>query len=88
MVHACSRLVPLCYVAAHLQPRLQALGPHTKAATGIINTGVIGAAILMPVMGSVVDATGVVIAMCIMFVFYAYILWFCNFGSKIGIDVK
>lgn len=67
---------------------LQALGPHTKAATGIINTGVIGAAILMPVMGSVVDATGVVIAMCIMFVFYAYILWFCNFGSKIGIDVK
>lgn len=67
---------------------LQALGPHTKAATGIINTGVIGAAILMPVMGSVVDATGVVVAMCIMFVYYAYILWFCNFGSKIGISVK
>lgn len=67
---------------------LQALGPHTKAATGIINTGVIGAAILMPVMGSVVDATGVVVAMCIMFVYYAYILWFCNFGSKIGINVK
>ena len=67
---------------------LQALGPHTKAATGIINTGVIGAAVLMPVMGYVVDATGVVVAMCIMFVYYAYIIWFCNFGSKIGIDVK
>ena len=67
---------------------LQELGPHTKAATGIINTGVIGAAVLMPVMGYVVDATGVVVAMCIMFVYYAYIIWFCNFGSKIGIDVK
>ncbi len=64
---------------------LQALGPHTKAATGIINTGVIGAAVLMPIMGWVVDATGVIIAMNLMFIFYAYIIWFCNFGSKIGI---
>lgn len=30
---------------------LQELGPHTKAATGVINTGVIGAAILMPLLG-------------------------------------
>jgi len=67
---------------------LQALGPHTKSATGIINTGVIGGAVLPPLMGFVVDETGVVIAMCLMFVFYAYILWFCNFGSKIGINVK
>lgn len=67
---------------------LQELGPHTKAATGVINTGVIGAAILMPIMGSIVDATGVLIAMCIMFVYYAYIIWFCNFGSKIGISSK
>jgi len=67
---------------------LQELGPHTKAATGVINTGVIGAAILMPIMGSIVDATGVIIAMCIMFVYYAYIIWFCNFGSKIGISSK
>lgn len=65
---------------------LQELGPHTKAATGVINTGVIGAAILMPVMGAIVDATGVIIAMCIMFVYYAYIIWFCNFGSKIGLS--
>ncbi len=34
---------------------LQKLGRHTKAASGIINTGVIGAAILTPVMGAVVD---------------------------------
>ena len=34
---------------------LQKLGRHTKAASGIINTGVIGAAILMPIMGAVVD---------------------------------
>lgn len=65
---------------------LQELGPHTKAATGVINTGVIGAAILMPVMGAIVDTTGVIIAMCIMFVYYAYIIWFCNFGSRIGLD--
>ena len=67
---------------------LQELGPHTKAASGVINTGVIGAAILMPLMGAIVDMTGVIIAMCFLFVFYAYISWFCNWGSKIGISVK
>lgn len=67
---------------------LQELGPHTKAASGVINTGVIGAAILMPVMGAIVDMTGVIIAMCIMFVYYAYIIWFCNWGSKIGLSTK
>jgi len=41
---------------------LQQLGPHTKAATGVI------------------------IAMCLMFVYYAYIIWFCNKGSKIGLE--
>ncbi|HRN15794.1 MAG TPA: MFS transporter [Xylanibacter oryzae] len=67
---------------------LQELGPHTKAATGVINTGVIGAATLMPLMGWMVDKTGVIIAMCIMFVYYAYIIWFCNIGSKIGLSKK
>ena len=67
---------------------LQELGPHTKAASGVIDTGVIGAAILMPLMGAIVDMTGVIIAMCFLFVFYAYIIWFCNWGSKIGISVK
>lgn len=65
---------------------LQDLGPHTKAASGIINMGVIGAAILMPIMGTIVDITGVIIAMCVMFVYYAYIIWFCNMGSKIGLS--
>ena len=67
---------------------LQELGPHTKAASGVINTGVIGAAILMPLVGAIVDMTGVIIAMCFLFVFYAYIIRFCNWGSKIGISVK
>ena len=67
---------------------LQELGPHTKAASGVINTGVIGGALLMPVMGAIVDAAGVIVALCAMFVFYAYIIWFCNWGSKIGINVK
>lgn len=67
---------------------LQELGPHTKAATGIINTGVIGAAVLMPFMGLVVDQTSVIVAMCLMFIYYAYIIWFCNFGSKIGLSRK
>ena len=64
---------------------LMHLGRHTKAASGIINTGVIGAAILMPVMGTLVDNMGVIIAMCAMFIFYAYIIWFCNWGSYIGL---
>lgn len=64
------------------------LGPHTKAASGVINTGVIGGALLMPVMGAIVDAAGVIVALCAMFVFYAYIVWFCNFGSKIGLSTN
>jgi FHS family L-fucose permease-like MFS transporter len=65
---------------------LMHLGRHTKAASGIINTGVIGAAVLMPIMGAFVDVTGVIIAMCIMFIYYAYIFWFCNWGSYIGLE--
>lgn len=64
---------------------LQELGPHTKAASGIINMGVIGAATLMPLMGFVVDATSVGVAICLMFVYYAYELWFCWIGSKVGL---
>lgn len=67
---------------------LQELGPNTKQATGIINTGVIGAAILMPIMGVIVDTTGVIIASCCLFIFYAYIIWFCNWGSRIGLEKK
>ena len=67
---------------------LQELGPHTKAASGIINLGVIGAATLTPIMGVVVDtpAPGVGVAICMMFIYYAYVLWFCNWGSKVGLS--
>lgn len=66
---------------------LQELGPHTKAASGIINLGVVGAAILMPLMGMVVDnpSLGVGYAVAMMFLYYIYVFWFCNFGSKIGL---
>lgn len=67
---------------------LQELGPHTKAASGIINLGVVGAAILTPLMGMVVDnpALGVGYAVAMMFIYYIYVFWFCNFGSKIGLS--
>ncbi|MCD8318063.1 MAG: sugar MFS transporter [Paraprevotella sp.] len=73
---------------------LQELGPHTKAASGIINMGVIGEATLPLLMGRIVDSgtnagkavTGVSIAICMMFIYYLYIMWFCWKGSKIGIE--
>lgn len=66
---------------------LQELGPHTKAASGIINLGVVGAATLTPLMGLVVDnpAWGVGAAICMMFIYYAYVMWFCWKGSKVGL---
>lgn len=69
---------------------LQELGPHTKSASGLINMGVIGAAILTPIMGRVVDnpSLGVGVAICMMFIYYAYILWFELMGSHLGIAKK
>ena len=69
---------------------LQELGPHTKAASGIINLGVVGAATLPLLMGRVVDepSLGVGFAIAMMFIYYGYIIWFCNWGSKIGISSK
>jgi FHS family L-fucose permease-like MFS transporter len=66
---------------------LQQLGPHTKAASGVICTGVIGAGPLTMLMGKVVDtpALGVGVAICLMFLFYAYVLWFNYLGSRIGL---
>ena len=66
---------------------LQELGPHTKAASGIINLGVIGGATLPLLMGFIVDnpALGVGYAVAMMFIYYVYVFWFCNFGSKIGL---
>lgn len=67
---------------------LQDLGPHTKAASGIINLGVVGAATLTPLMGLVVDnpSLGVGVAICMMFIYYTYVLWFCWKGSKVGLN--
>lgn len=59
------------------------LGPNMKQASGIICTGVIGAAVLMPVMGGVQEGFGLVPALCCLFVLYAYIVWFAQKGSKI-----
>jgi FHS family L-fucose permease-like MFS transporter len=69
---------------------LQELGPHTKNASGLINMGVLGGATLPLLMGTIVDnpSLGVGVAIMLMFVYYAYVFWFCNFGSKIGISVK
>jgi FHS family L-fucose permease-like MFS transporter len=52
--------------------------------------GVLGGATLPLVMGAIVDnpALGVGVAIMLMFVYYAYVLWFCNWGSKIGLNVK
>ena len=67
---------------------LQELGPHTKAASGIINLGVVGGATLPLLMGFIVDspALGVGCAVAMMFVYYVYVFWFCNFGSKMGLS--
>ena len=66
---------------------LQELGPHTKTASGIINLGVVGGATLPLLMGFIVDnpALGVGYAVAMMFIYYVYVFWFCNFGSKIGL---
>lgn len=67
---------------------LQDLGPHTKSGSGIINLGVVGGALLTLLMGFVVDnpTLGVGYAVAMMFIYYVYVLWFCNFGSKIGLS--
>jgi FHS family L-fucose permease-like MFS transporter len=67
---------------------LRHLGPHTKKASGILNMGVLGGATLPLLMGIVVDhpSLGVAAALMLMFPFYAYVMWFCNWGSRIGIS--
>lgn len=63
---------------------LEDLGPHAKVASGVIATSVIGAAILMPVMGAIQSATNsVVIAISCLFIYYLYLIFFATKGSKI-----
>lgn len=67
---------------------LQELGPHTKTATGLINMGVLGGASLPVLMSLLIPSYGVGIAIAIMFVFYAYELWFTAIGCRIGLKKK
>ncbi len=63
---------------------LEDLGPHADVASGIIATSVIGAAILMPIMGAIQTAfASVIIAVSCMFIYYAYLIFFAQKGSKI-----
>jgi MFS transporter, FHS family, L-fucose permease len=63
---------------------LEDLGPHAKVASGVIATSVIGAAILMPIMGAFQDMTGsVVVAISFLFVYYLYLVFFAVKGSKL-----
>lgn len=62
---------------------LEDLGPHAKVASGVISTSVIGAAILMPVMGAIQDNIGLVAAISSLFIYYLYLIFFATKGSKI-----
>ena len=37
---------------------------------------------------AIVEAYGVGYAIALMFLYYIYVFWFCNFGSKIGLSKK
>ncbi len=62
---------------------LEDLGPHADVASGIIATSVIGAAILMPIMGGIQTMAGVIAAVSCLFVYYLYLVFFAQRGSKI-----
>ncbi len=62
---------------------LEDLGPHADVASGIIATSVIGAAILMPIMGGIQSIAGVIAAVSCLFVYYLYLIFFAAKGSKI-----
>jgi FHS family L-fucose permease-like MFS transporter len=62
---------------------LEDLGPHSKVGSGVIATSVIGAAILPIMMGGIQRSIGLIVAICCLFVYYAYITYFAMKGSKI-----
>ena len=62
---------------------LEDLGPHSKVGSGVIATSVIGAALLPIMMGGIQKSIGLVVAICCLFVYYAYITFFALRGSKI-----
>jgi MFS transporter, FHS family, L-fucose permease len=62
---------------------LEDLGPHSKVGSGVIATSVIGAAILPILMGGIQQRIGLIVAICCLFIYYAYITYFAVRGSKI-----
>lgn len=62
---------------------LEDLGPHSKVGSGVIATSVIGAAILPIMMGGIQKGIGLTVAICCLFLYYAYITFFAVKGSKI-----
>ena len=62
---------------------LEDLGPHSKVGSGVIATSVIGAALLPIMMGGIQKGVGLIVAICCLFVYYAYISFFALKGSKI-----
>ena len=62
---------------------LEDLGPHSKVGSGVISTSVIGAALLPIMMGAIQRGIGLIIAICCLFVYYAYITFFAVKGAKI-----
>jgi len=62
---------------------LEDLGPHSKVGSGVIATSVIGAALLPIMMGGIQRGIGLIVAICCLFVYYAYITYFAVKGSKI-----
>lgn len=62
---------------------LEDLGPHSKVGSGVIATSVIGAALLPIMMGAIQRGVGLVVAICCLFVYYAYITFFALRGSKV-----
>lgn len=62
---------------------LEDLGPHAKVGSGVIATSVIGAALLPIMMGGIQKSVGLIVAICCLFVYYAYVSFFALRGSKI-----
>jgi FHS family L-fucose permease-like MFS transporter len=62
---------------------LEDLGPHSKVGSGVIATSVIGAAILPILMGGIQKEIGLILAICCLFIYYAYITFFAVKGSRI-----
>jgi FHS family L-fucose permease-like MFS transporter len=62
---------------------LEDLGLHSKVGSGVIATSVIGAALLPIMMGGLQKNIGLIVAICCLFIYYAYITYFAVKGSKI-----